>query len=54
MGPVAMLRPIFTDMLIKYSSDTRYAYKKAKLNEQYLKPQAMNSVANGLPECLRA
>lgn len=38
MGPVAMLRPTFTDMLIKYSSDTRYAYNKAKLNEQYLKP----------------
>lgn len=44
----------FTDVLVKYSADTHYAYKKAKLNEQYLKPQAMNAVANVLPECLRA
>ena len=29
----------FTDVLVKYSADTRYAYKKARLNEQYLKPQ---------------
>ena len=44
----------FTDVLVKYSADTRYAYKKTKLNEQYLKPQAMNAVANVLPECLKA
>ena len=44
----------FTDVLIKYSADTRYAYRKAKLNEQYLRPQAMNAVANVLPECLKA
>ena len=41
-------------MLIKYSADTRYAYRKALLNEQYLKPQAMDAVANVLPECLKA
>ena len=44
----------FTDVLIKYSADTRYAYKKTKLNEQYLRPQAMDAVASILPECLRA
>lgn len=44
----------FTDVLIKYSADTRYAYKKAKLNEQYLKPQAMDTVGSVLPECLKA
>ena len=44
----------FTDVLIKYSADTRYAYRKVKLNEQYLRPQAMNAVANVLPECLKA
>ena len=44
----------FTDVLIKYSADTRYAYKKAKLNEQYLRPQAMDAVADVLPECLKA
>lgn len=44
----------FTDVLIKYSAGTRYTYRKAKLNEQYLKPQAMNAVAKVLPECLRA
>ena len=44
----------FTDVLIKYSADTRYAYRKAKLNEQYLKPQAMDAVGSVLPECLRA
>jgi len=44
----------FTDILIKYSADTRYAYKKAKLNEQYLKPQAIDAVGSVLPECLRA
>ena len=42
------------DELIKYSAGTRYAYKKAKLNEQYLRPQAMDAVANVLPECLKA
>ena len=44
----------FTDVLIKYSADTRYAYRKAKLNEQYLKPQAISAVSKVLPECLRA
>lgn len=44
----------FTDVLVKYSADTRYAYKKAKLNEQYLKSQAMDAVGSVLPECLRA
>ena len=44
----------FTDVLVKYSADTRYAYKKAKLNEQYLKPQAMDAVGSVLPECLKA
>lgn len=44
----------FTDVLVKYSADTRYAYRKAKLNEQYLKPQAMDAVGNVLPEFLRA
>lgn len=43
----------FTDVLVKYSADTRYAYKKARLNEQYLKPQAMNAVSKVLPECLK-
>lgn len=44
----------FTEVLIKYSAGTRYAYRKAKLNEQYLKPQAMDAVASVLPECLKA
>lgn len=44
----------FTDVLVKYSADTRYAYKKAKLNEQYLKPQAMDAIGSVLPECLKA
>ena len=43
----------FTDVLVKYSADTRYAYKKARFNEQYLKPQAMNAVSKVLPECLK-
>jgi len=41
-------------VLVKYSAETRYAYKKARLNEQYLKPQAMDAVASVLPECLKA
>ena len=44
----------FTDVLVKYSADTRYAYKKAKLNEQYLRPQAMDAIASVLPECLKS
>ena len=42
----------FTDLLSKRSSGTRYEYKKAKLNEQYLKPSAVKAVEEVLPSCL--
>ena len=43
----------FTDLLSKRSAGTRYEYKKAKLNPQYLKPVAVNAIEGVLPRCLR-
>ena len=43
----------FTDLLSKRSAGTRYEYKKAALNEQYLRPVATAAVGKVLPDCLR-
>ena len=43
----------FTDLLSKRSAGTRYEYKKAALNEQYLRPVVTAAVGKVLPDCLR-
>ena len=39
----------FTDLLVKRSAHTRYAYSKSKLNQQYLLPAAAEKVMGELP-----
>lgn len=41
----------FTDLLSRKSAGTRYEYRKAKLNEQYLKPAAVEAISKNLPGC---